>query len=143
MWRQMRRRSFLNTLLGFSVISMIGGTIYTFLKYLWPTQEVLGGGKEKGVTVVPLEEVPPNGYKVVRHLGKPHIVVRLSDGIHALNAVCTHLGCIVYYDKEINQLACPCHAAFFDLNGNVISGPPPSPLPKAVVQVKAGNIVIG
>jgi cytochrome b6-f complex iron-sulfur subunit len=138
----MKRRSVLNVLLSFSVISMIGGSIYTLLTYLWPNQEVLGGGKEKGVTVVPLEEIPLNGYKVVRHLGKPYIVVRLRDGIHALNAICTHLGCIVYYDKAINQLACPCHAAFFDLNGNVISGPPPSPLPKAVVQVKGGNIVI-
>jgi cytochrome b6-f complex iron-sulfur subunit len=138
----MRRRSFFNALLGFSVISMIGGTIYSIFKYLWPTHEVLGKGKEKGVTVVLLEEIPVNGYKVVRHLGKPHIVVRLSDEIHALNAVCTHLGCIVYYDKDINQLACPCHAAFFDLNGNVISGPPPRPLPKATVQVKGNNIVI-
>jgi cytochrome b6-f complex iron-sulfur subunit len=138
----MKRRSVLNVLLSFSVISMIGTSIYTLLSYLWPSQEVLGVGKETGVTVVPLEEIPLNGYKVVRHLGKPHIVVRLPDGIHALNAICTHLGCIVYYDKGINQLACPCHAAFFDLNGNVISGPPPSPLPKAVVQVKGANIVI-
>jgi cytochrome b6-f complex iron-sulfur subunit len=129
-------------MLGFSVISMIGGTIYTLLKYLWPSQEVLGGGKERGTTVVPLEEIPLNGYKVVRHLGAPYIVVRLPDRIHALNAICTHLGCIVYYDKEINQPACPCHAGFFDLNGNVISGPPPSPLPKAEVQVKGSNIVI-
>lgn len=138
----MRRRSFLNALLSLSVISMVGGTIYTLLKYLWPTREVLGGGEEKGATVVSLNEIPVNGYKVVRHLGKPYIVVRLPDQIHALSAVCTHLGCIVYYDKEINQLACPCHAGFFDLNGNVISGPPPSPLPKATVQVKGGNIVI-
>lgn len=138
----LHRRSFLNFLLGATVIVAIGSVINTLLRYLWPTEEVIGGGKAKGTTSVPLSEIPVGGSKTIRHKGKPYIVVRQATKIYALDAVCTHLGCIVYWDASIKQLACPCHDAFFDLNGNVISGPPPSPLPTAEVKVEGDRIII-
>ena len=43
---------------------------------------------------------------------------------------------------ESKVLPCPCHDAFFDLNGTVISGPPPSPLPKATAKIVGDNIIV-
>ncbi len=136
------RRSFLNFLLGATIVVGIGGVINTLVRYLWPTQEIIGGGKGGGTTSLPLSEIPVGGAKTVRHKGKPYVVVRQAAKVFAVNAICTHLGCIVYWDASIKQLACPCHTAFFDLNGNVITGPAPSPLPTAEVKVAGDHIVI-
>lgn len=136
------RRSFLNYLLGATVIAGIGGVINTLVRFLWPTEEITGGGKAAGTTSLPLSEIPVGGAKTVRHKGKPYIVVRQAAKLYAVNAICTHLGCIVYWDPSIKQLACPCHTAFFDLNGNIITGPAPTPLPTAEVKVAGDQIVI-
>jgi cytochrome b6-f complex iron-sulfur subunit len=136
------RRSFLNYLLGATVVVAIGGIINTLVRYLWPTEEIIGGGKAPGTTSLPLSEIPVGGAKTVRHKGKPYIVVRQAAKVYAVNAICTHLGCIVYWDPSIKQLACPCHTAFFDLNGNIITGPAPTPLPVAEVKVVEDQIII-
>ncbi len=49
-----------------------------------------------------------------------------DDGIYAISAVCTHLGCIVYPTEEGFQ--CPCHGSKFNKDGKVIGGPAPRPL---------------
>lgn len=136
------RRSLLSLLLGVSLVSGAGVAIYTFLRYLWPTSEVLGTGRSAKETVIPLSEIPVGEAKTVRHLGQPYIVIRLANAVYALSAVCTHLGCIVYWDKEKKVLPCPCHAGFFDLDGNVISGPPPRPLPKAKATIVGDKIIV-
>ncbi len=136
------RRSFLHFLLGATVIVGIGGIINTLVRFLWPTEEIIGGGKAAGTTSLSLSEIPVGGTKTVRHQGKPYIVVRQATKVYAVNAICTHLGCIVYWDSSIKQLACPCHTAFFDLNGNVITGPAPTPLPVAEVKVAEDQIII-
>ncbi len=58
------------------------------------------------------------------------IVVHTSNGYIALSDVCTHAGCSVSYSSSSNTFNCPCHGGVYDINGNVVSGPPPSSLPK-------------
>jgi cytochrome b6-f complex iron-sulfur subunit len=43
----------------------------------------------------------------------------------------------------MNRFICPCHAGIYDLEGNVLSGPPPKALIKLPVRVEGENIVIG
>ena len=50
-----------------------------------------------------------------------------TDGIYAISAVCTHLGCVV--NKEETGFTCPCHGSRYDLNGNVLKGAAPKNLP--------------
>jgi cytochrome b6-f complex iron-sulfur subunit len=136
------RRSFLNLMLGGSLVVGAGVIVNTVVRFLWPTEEVIGGGQAGGTTTVPLSEVPVGEAKTVRHQGKPFVIVRTAGGLFAINAICTHLACIVYWDPQLKQLACPCHAAFFDLSGNVISGPAPSPLPTATAKIAGDQIVV-
>jgi cytochrome b6-f complex iron-sulfur subunit len=68
--------------------------------------------------------------------GKPVIVVKERSGFVAFSASCTHLGCLVKWDGAKKEFLCPCHAAVFDKQGGVVSGPPPSPLvPYRIKQV--------
>lgn len=50
-----------------------------------------------------------------------------SDGLYAISAICTHLGCIVAVQEE-GGFFCPCHGSRFDAAGNVVAGPAPRPL---------------
>ncbi|OSX75495.1 hypothetical protein BU14_0234s0022 [Porphyra umbilicalis] len=61
----------------------------------------------------------------------------------ALNAVCTHLGCVVPWVPAENKFKCPCHGSQYDRNGKVIRGPAPLSLALEHVDVSGdGEIVL-
>lgn len=72
--------------------------------------------------------------------GSTDIVIRDSSGkLAAFSAVCTHAGCTVGY--ESGQLVCPCHGGVYDATtGAVVSGPPPSGLPKRKITESGGYL---
>ncbi len=70
-------------------------------------------------------------------------VIGATDGVYALSAVCTHLGCITRYLSDENVIACPCHGSRFDLEGNVVHGPAPRPLQWLEVKTdNSGQLVV-
>jgi nitrite reductase/ring-hydroxylating ferredoxin subunit len=71
------------------------------------------------------------------------ILIRTTDGAyHAFGQKCTHLACPVYYAKQADRLECPCHEGGFDARtGAVLYGPPPRPLDKVNIEVRAGGEV--
>ena len=56
-------------------------------------------------------------------------VIHAQEGFFALNAVCTHLGCLTAWKPELGIITCPCHGSKFEPNGKKIEGPAPRPLP--------------
>jgi cytochrome b6-f complex iron-sulfur subunit len=56
---------------------------------------------------------------------------KLED--YALNAVCTHLGCVVPWNRAANKFMCPCHGSQYDATGKVVRGPAPLSLALAHV----------
>jgi cytochrome b6-f complex iron-sulfur subunit len=136
------RRSLLKyVLVAFSSMATAGGVLTPIISYLWPPKQAAaaGGGP---VAVASTADLPVGKGKVYSVANKPVIVIRTTDGYHAVSAVCTHLACIVRWDEQRAVLACPCHAGFFTVNGDVISGPPPSPLTKYQVQVQGDQIYV-
>ena len=39
---------------------------------------------------------------------------------YTLNAICTHLGCVVPWNSAENKFMCPCRGSQYDTNGKVI-----------------------
>jgi thiosulfate dehydrogenase (quinone) large subunit len=74
--------------------------------------------------------------------GNPAWVVHPSgDTFVAFSAVCTHNGCTVQFDPSTVEFVCPCHGGVFDgRTGQVLQGPPPSPLASLGIQVVNGQI---
>lgn len=56
-----------------------------------------------------------------------YLIVKQDGGIegYAINAVCTHLGCVVPWNRAANKYICPCHGSQYDFTGKVIRGPAP------------------
>lgn len=66
-----------------------------------------------------------------------------SGKLTAFSAVCTHLGCVVNYDRLKDQFICPCHGGVYDGNGKNIAGPPPRPLKKLPMRIAGEYIQVG
>ena len=64
-------------------------------------------------------------------------ILRSQQGLWALSAVCTHLGCITQWKPDANMIACPCHGSKFRRNGTKIEGPAPRPLPRLSLTLTA------
>lgn len=65
---------------------------------------------------------------------------RAGNTVTAFDPACTHLGCRVELQASKNRYFCPCHGGIFDLDGNVISGPPPTPLLQHKTKIEGGKI---
>jgi len=63
------------------------------------------------------------------------------QGIRAVSAVCTHLGCIL--EPSDDGFVCPCHGSCYDFDGKVVSGPAPTPLVWYPIEVATdGRLVV-
>ncbi|KAK9915570.1 hypothetical protein WJX75_000961 [Coccomyxa subellipsoidea] len=52
-----------------------------------------------------------------------------------INAVCTHLGCVVPWNVNENKFMCPCHGSQYNFQGKVVRGPAPLSLALAHTEV--------
>lgn len=96
------------------------------------------------VLVGKVSELAQNDSKTIKYGRYPALVINTDQGLKAYSAVCTHFACIVKWDSAIGKIYCPCHDGYFDpYNGDVISGPPPSPLETISVKIVNEEIYIG
>jgi len=78
-----------------------------------------------------LDEITPATGAIVREGARKVAVFRDEAGeIHKVSAVCTHLGCIVGWNKAASTWDCPCHGSRFDAYGRVLNGPASKDLEK-------------
>ena len=129
----MSRRDFIGWVIRGGLAATIVGMVAPAMTYLWPVtrQGPAGGMKEVGK----VEDIPVGGSKKIILGGSAILIIRTAQGFKAFSAICTHLGCLVSWDENKQEIMCPCHAGLFDREGKVVSGPPPRPLPSYQVNV--------
>jgi len=150
----MQRRTIMNLVLlggaGVPVLWLGGGFVYFFVP---PS----GGGGGGGLTAkdalgddVKVEAWAkahpfPERALVQGLKGDAHYLIVKSDGTlepYALNAVCTHLGCVVPWNRAANKYMCPCHGSQYNSEGKVIRGPAPLSLALAHCDDVDGKAVL-
>ena len=121
------RRQFLSwfTLAWISFVAATGGALSLVLRFMFPN--VLFEPKSS------FKVGYPDDYEVgavdTRWKDKFGVwIIRVNEGIYALLAVCTHLGCTPNWLQTENKFKCPCHGSGFYKTGINFEGPAPRPL---------------
>lgn len=92
-------------------------------RFFWPQ---VSNRPDRSVRAGFPEEYRPG--QVVHFPGQKLFVARDEQGFFSLSARCTHLGCMVVWNRDHRLFLCPCHGGKFDAEGRNIEGPPPRPL---------------
>ena len=150
----MQRRNIMNVLLtgsvGVPVGWMLGGVLYFLTP---PSSQTMNKGvtalDADGNTVVASKWINLHPYpdrSLVQGLrGDAHYLIVKEDGTlesYALNAVCTHLGCVVPWNRAANKFMCPCHGSQYAPTGAVIRGPAPLPLALAHTEIESESVLL-
>jgi cytochrome b6-f complex iron-sulfur subunit len=70
-------------------------------------------------------------------------IVREEQGIYAVFAKCTHLGCTPRWLGAENKFKCPCHGSGFFKTGLNFEGPAPRPLDRLKIAIgDDGQLVV-
>ncbi len=87
----------------------------------------------------------PDDYQlgqVVYHRGQKLFIVRDEKGFVSISARCTHLGCMVSWNKDHHMFLCPCHGGKFDADGRNVEGPPPRPLDLFAMRLDDNGLLV-
>jgi cytochrome b6-f complex iron-sulfur subunit len=135
-----QRRKFLFTMLG-GLGALIGAaSAWPVFRFLSPIETDGSGDK----VIVARGDVVGGKAHFFQYQGKPAVVLQPAPGeFVALSAVCTHLGCVVAWQEQANEFLCPCHGGRFSAVGQVLAGPPPSPLETLAVELDGDQLKIG
>ena len=150
----MPRRSTMNAILVGAVGVSTLGLAVPYLSFFVPNT---GGGGSGGIIAkdalgndVTVEgwksSHGPNARELVQGLKGDATYLILDESKNladfALNAVCTHLGCVVPWNTAENKFMCPCHGSQYDKNGKVVRGPAPLSLALAHVEPADGKVTL-
>jgi Rieske Fe-S protein len=143
------RRAFVKKAL-YGILALLG------LGYVVPAARLFSPftSHEKELVFFPLiseDDIPRAGVKKTEFLftvsGKERktrvFVVSSCEGLAVFSATCSHLGCLVNFNKEKQEFVCPCHGGRYDLAGKNIAGPPPAPLTRFPVKMQDSMLLLG
>ncbi len=135
------RRTFFSTALSTVGLALLGFVFYPVFKYL--KQPQASSINVKTTVAAKTSELPNDSGKIFRFGDSPAILIRTPEGqLKSFSAVCTHLDCTVQYVPGKRHIFCACHSGKYDLNGQVISGPPPRPLEEFKVYEQGEDIFV-
>jgi len=137
------RRQFIDGLLGIGLLGWMGSAIYPVMRYLKPLPMAGPGGPIR-LSDEQLATIEKERFAIVSEGTKRVLVFKdETEKLRAVDARCTHEGCTVQFVPGELSIWCACHNGRFDLDGRIVSGPPPRALANYPVhQDDAGNFLI-
>ncbi len=138
--RILRRGFLLTAAMVLSLVASYGTAAIYGVRFLFPRRRTT---VPQRIYITSTEELRRDVVRTFQDLsGHDVLLVETPAGYRALSTTCTHLGCHVHWEPEHPRFYCPCHDAVFDVDGNVVSGPPPRPLARYDVEEESGAIYV-
>ena len=127
---------------GLCYAGAIGYPIYRYLAS--PAEMAESEGAVREVTLDKAQTLPLASALMFKFGASPAMLIHgADDSWVAFSAVCTHLGCTVKFEPELNRIHCSCHGGTYDPHtGKNVSGPPPKPLTAYKVNVAATSVTV-
>ncbi len=97
------------------------------------------------ITVARTADVPAGAIVGAALEGEEIVVVNAGGRHRVLGAICTHAGCNLADDGELEDgsISCLCHGSVFDLEGGTATGPPAEErLPVYEVRIEGDRIQV-
>lgn len=150
----MGRPQFVNLLTFGTVTGVALGALYPVVKYFIPPSSGGGGGgvlaKDalgNDIIVSEFLDAHKAGDRTLAQglKGDPTYIVVTGDNTildYGINAICTHLGCVVPWVASENKYKCPCHGSQYDGTGKKIRGPAPLSLALAHAEVTEDKLTL-
>jgi len=91
---------------------------------------------------VDIATIPSTGFVQVQLPSVPVWVGRQGPGYLVLGSRCTHEGCSVDWQGNTGEFVCPCHGGRFGAQGDVLQGPPKTPLDRYQTRVQSQTLQI-
>lgn len=134
------RRKFLGVLSWASFIGAINLMLLAFVRFMYPRvlfepSPLFKAGFPKDYMMGEVSEKFKDSHRVW--------IIRNSEGIYAVQAICTHLGCTPRWLKAEDKFKCPCHGSGFYRTGVNFEGPAPRPLERLKISLaEDGQLLI-
>lgn len=138
------RRAFL-VAAGAAGICYSAALAYPIYRYLAsPAEMAASTSAITEITLKDAQKLPAGSVLMFKFGPSPAMLIHHQDGSWvALSAVCTHLGCTVQYESQLNRIHCACHGGVYDSStGANVSGPPPRPLKLFKVSVNDAGVLV-
>jgi len=108
----------------------------------WLAASALSDLPDNEPTPVTLSVMKVDGFREVLQRRTIFLVKTGASEVIALDATCTHLGCLVAWDTQAQAFKCPCHGGVYDKSGAVTDGPPPEPLVTIATKVDGQRVLV-
>ena len=138
------RRAFL-VAAGAAGLAYSAAMAYPIYRYLASPEEMaLSATAVTEVTLKDAQKLAPGSAVMFKFGAAPGVLIHHEDGRWiALSAVCSHLGCTVQYEPQMDRIHCACHGGVYNAyTGANVSGPPPKPLTLYKVAVNDTGVVV-
>ncbi|MFN8542633.1 MAG: Rieske 2Fe-2S domain-containing protein [Candidatus Binatia bacterium] len=119
----------------FSAMSLLAFLRSAFPRVLFQPPSTFKAGRVSDYTIGEVSEKFKKDQRVW--------IIRTEEGIYALFAKCTHLGCTPRWLTAENKFKCPCHGSGFYKTGVNFEGPAPRPLERLrITRAEDGQLVV-
>jgi cytochrome b6-f complex iron-sulfur subunit len=105
-----KRRQFISLL----PLALAGAFSYPLYRFIFYNQD------SRGDFHIAISNIKDGITKINSH---EIFIYKIQDSIAVFDAHCTHMGCILHFDKDQKIFNCPCHKSRFAIDGSLIRGP--------------------
>ncbi len=128
------------TVAGGIALGAAGGAGAAILRGRPPPSLLVEAVNARWYDIAAVGEVPPGGIRAFSAGGVLGFLLNTDGDLHAISALCTHMGCRLKPTPDGLSIRCLCHGARFGADGAVLAGPAVAPLPPIALRVARGRV---